>query len=287
MMKFLIQHYIQDTLSDARDKIAVEQGGETYSYGEIEKLSNKIANYFKYEGLTKGTLVGILSRVRVEAIAAMIGALKVGVVYVPLNIHAPVQWLGGIISKSGIKHLLVDPEYFEKAQGLQGYGIEKAVSLGREKTVSARTAHGGKDTSPPVSSTIEDFDRIESMVDEEPESIRALADDLAYILYTSGSTGDPKGIMLTHRNAYTFIDWMRRQFGVNPSDRIFNRAPLQFDLSVFDIYTTFAAGATLVIAPLEFSNKPEDIVSFMIENKVTMVYTVPSAYISWLTKGKL
>lgn len=118
MMKFLIQHYIQDTFRDARDKIAVDQGGETYSYGEIEKLSNKIANYFKYEGLTKGTLVGILSRVRVEAIAAMIGALKVGVVYVPLNIHAPVQWLGGIISKSGIKHLLVDPEYFEKAQGL-------------------------------------------------------------------------------------------------------------------------------------------------------------------------
>ena len=270
-MKFLIQQFLSKSFCNCPDKIAVKQGDELYSYAEIEKLSNKIANYFKSIGAKKGTLVGILSRVRVEAIAAMIGALKTGVVYVPLNIHAPVQWLGGIIEKSGIKHLLVDPEYFDKALLLYGYGIEKAVSLGREKSVA----------------TILNFSAIESTSDEEPESVQLLADDLAYILYTSGSTGDPKGIMLTHRNAYTFIDWMRREFAVNSSDRIFSRAPLQFDLSVFDIYTTFAAGATLFIAPLKFSNKPEDIVSLITKEQITIVYTVPSAYICWLTKGKL
>jgi amino acid adenylation domain-containing protein len=127
---------------------------------------------------------------------------------------------------------------------------------------------------------LERYDPIES-------TVNLLADDLAYILYTSGSTGNPKGIMITHRNAYTFIAWMKDKFSVTTRDRILSRAPLQFDLSVFDIYSTFYAGATLIIKPHDFDEEPESIIKLIENEYVTILYTVPSAYIRLLTKANI
>src|SRR5207247_1819152 len=73
--------------------------------------------------------------------------------------------------------------------------------------------------------------------------------DLAYILYTSASTGDPKGVMLTHRNALAFVEWAVEEFGVDPDDRLSSHAPLHFDLSVFDLYAAASAGAAVVLVP--------------------------------------
>lgn len=273
-MKFLVQHFIEQTFQERSSQIAIEQGHLQYTYSDIECLSNRYATVLIGLGLKKGQQIGVLSRVRFETIAAMIACLRLGIVYVPLNIHAPSSWIGNVVRKSGLKYALIDPLFMNRFPDLKEYGLQKAILLGDSDTTD-------------FSCDIISFKDVGAADAVRPAQVPLLAEDLAWILYTSGSTGDPKGIMITHRNAYTFIDWMRNEFDVRDSDRVFSRAPLQFDLSVFDIFTTFQAGATLVIAPLDFENRPEGIVNLMRDSRITIVYTVPSAYISWLTKGNL
>lgn len=272
-MRYLIQHFIDDSFRLRAHCPAVKQGSQTYTYGQVNELANQFARHYAAQGLVKGSLVGILSRVRVEAIAAMIGALRSGIVYVPLNIHAPTAWLNGIIRRSGIKMLLVDPGFREKAEVLDG--VSAVTILGESPEFIPNR---------PLTVTSFETVKLSEGALSEPSLI---ADDLAYVLYTSGSTGDPKGIAITHRNAFTFIDWMREEYSIGEHDRVFNRAPLQFDLSVFDIFSTFSGGGLLVLTEPEFEATPEAIVSRMIQERITVIYTVPSAYIALLTRGGL
>jgi amino acid adenylation domain-containing protein len=272
-MKYLIQHFIEKNLIALSDKVAIVQGEHSHTYGQIMALSNQYAHYFINLGLQKGELIGILSQGRVEAIAAMIGALKVGVVYVPLNIYAPTPWLGNVIAKSGIQTLLVAPEFWQKSDGLGDFGIQRRFRLDTHDEALE-----------PSDSNMQVLHHCDPHFESD---VRSLADDLAYVLYTSGSTGDPKGVMITHRNAWTFIDWMGIEFQITEQDRILSRAPLQFDLSVFDIFTTLSRGATLYIPPMDFPNKPPDVVAYLREKEISVIYTVPSAYISMLGKGGL
>lgn len=272
-MRYLIQHFIDDSFRLRANWPAVKQGSQTYTYGQVDELAIQFARHYAKQGLVKGNLVGILSRLRVEVIAAMIGALRSGVVYVPLNIHAPTAWLNGVMRRAGITTLLVDPGFLDKAKTLDGVG-----------TITLLGESPDLDDGPPCA--VKAF-RTVTQAEGTLAAPSLIADDLAYVLFTSGSTGAPKGIAITHRNAFMFIDWMRQEYSIDEHDRIFNRAPLQFDLSVFDIFSTFAGGGLLVLTEPEFDATPEAIVSRMIQERITVVYTVPSAYIVLLTKGGL
>src|SRR5207247_2033701 len=90
-------------------------------------------------------------------------------------------------------------------------------------------------------------------------------DSLAYILYTSGSTGEPKGVMLSHRNGMTFVDWAAREVGVEARDRLSSHAPFHFDLSTFDLYAAAWAGASVTLVPRETSMFPIELARWIRE----------------------
>jgi amino acid adenylation domain-containing protein len=265
-MKFLLQHYFEDSFRMSADALAIEHGDATYRYRDIAALADRMTNAFAATGITRGDTLVLLSQVTPQVIACMIACLRLGIVYVPLNIFAPVDWLANVVRKSGARHIIHDESFTEIAHALH----TRAAFANRFCINADGTGSNVLDATFPAATL--------------PE---LLADDLAYILFTSGSTGDPKGIMISHRNAYTFVEWMRTFFALTPADRVLSRAPLQFDLSVFDIFSTFAAGAQLVIVPHGFSEAPEDIVTFMRERAISIIYTVPSAYIRLHNKGGL
>jgi amino acid adenylation domain-containing protein len=118
-------------------------------------------------------------------------------------------------------------------------------------------------------------------------TIASAPDDLAYILYTSGSTGRPKGVMLTHRNATSFVGWCSETFAPVASDVFSSHAPFHFDLSILDIYTPLAHGATLVLIPEDTGKEPMALAELIARERITVWYSTPSILSLLVEYGKL
>lgn len=275
MLRYLISHYLEESFQSFGAKTAIEHGERHYTYKAVQNLIRQCQNALLEAGFHRGDKLGILSPVVPEAIITMIACVRSGIIYVPLNIHAPTEWLNTVVDAARLKGVMFDASFSEKqSEILSAYPnlLDINLNIDQQQQLTVLKSHS------PIAVTDKNYCYTE---------VPLLSDDLACILFTSGSTGVPKGIMKSHRNIYTFTEWMKQFFDINTEDRILSRAPLQFDLSEFDIYTSLSAGATLVIPPKGFSESPKDIVCLLREKNITAIYTVPSAYIRLFNKGDL
>ncbi|WP_197287847.1 amino acid adenylation domain-containing protein [Streptomyces apocyni] len=252
---------------------AVRDPRRQVSYAELDEISNSVASLFLRRGLRPGARIGVWLNKSVEAVAAIHAVLRAGAAYVPLDPTAPPRRVARVLADSDAAWLITTPE--------------RAASL--RELVRTGGADRGARESPAL-----------LLVGDSPESSgdRAAAswedtlvryagaprvrvpdgpDDVAYILYTSGSTGAPKGVVLTHGNARAFVDWAADEFSLSHEDVLASHAPLHFDLSVLDLFGASSNAACVSLVPDHWQGLGTALLRFVADQRVTVWYSVPTA----------
>ena len=222
-------------------------GGEVLTYAELNRRGNRLAHRLRRLGVRTDSIVGIWAERCVELVVGVLGVLKAGGAYMPLDPAMPADRLAAIVRGSGMSVLL--------ARDGRPAGLPDAFT---GEVVTLRGLSG-----PPE----HDFD---------PKPL-AVAESLVYVLFTSGSTGAPKGVLIPHSALANFAETTRRLYGIGPEDRVLQFSSLVFDISVEEIFTAWAAGATLVLRNEEMVSSPARFLRACGELNVQMV-DLPTAY---------
>lgn len=263
-MAYILQQLLQKSAARYPEKLAVWARGRSLTYRELDQRSNQLAHLLQERGVRKGDRVGIYFPKCVESVIAMLGVVKAGGVYVPLDPQAPADRIGYIIGNCGIRALITRED---KRRGLDSATIE-SLAFTVLIDEAPKSSNGG---------SLIPWTMLSEYPAAHAPQVVLTETDLAYILYTSGSTGRPKGVMLTHQNALTFIEWCADIFKITSDDRLSNHAPLHFDLSVFDVYNTLEAGASLYMVTEDLALFPSKLAGFIETQGITIWYSVPSA----------
>ena len=276
-MEHLLHRLVTASAESYPDRVAVEDGDRRLTYAELEEQSNRLANLLREVGVARGDRVGLYLDKSLEAVVGIYGILKCGGAYVPLDPSAPTRRLGYIAGDCGLR-VLISSAAKEAAWGeLVAHGAPLDVVV---------TADGADLIGDLVGVHVMTADDLERQDSTAPD-VGTISLDLAYILYTSGSTGQPKGVMLSHQNALAFVRWSVETFDVGPNDRLSNHAPLHFDLSVLDLYAAAMAGAAVVLVPQALSVFPVQVRDFIESRHISIWYSVPSILSMLTLRGGL
>ncbi|HKH45903.1 MAG TPA: amino acid adenylation domain-containing protein, partial [Thermoanaerobaculia bacterium] len=230
--------------------LAVVTAGERLTYGELDRQANRLAWHLRGLGVGPGSLVAVYLDRGAGMIAAVLAVHKAGGAYVPVETAWPAERIHGILAGQRIAHVV---------------------------TSAARRGEIGD--LPPLP-RLDHVICLEGDLADLPETAppaMAGPDDLAYVIFTSGSTGRPKGVMVQHGPALNLIDWVNRRFGVGPGDLLLLIANLSFDLSVYDVFGTLAAGAAVRVASAVEQRDPQALARLLCREPVTFWDSAPAA----------
>ncbi|QWR77851.1 amino acid adenylation domain-containing protein [Candidatus Magnetomonas plexicatena] len=227
------------------DKTAVISDGKHFSFSKLNAMANRIAHHLRDSlGVRAGDLVGIMTERMERLVAGILGVLKASAAYVPIDPILPLKRISYIVEKSGCKVLLTSDKYVKEFSDIFPCAIcnINSIKVG--------------ETSNPIKEIT-------------PESA-------AYVTYTSGSTGNPKGVMVTHSNVVSFSANMTGVFGLTASDSIFALTTVIFDISVLELIESLLIGMTVALSRDAEILSPPDLMRTLRESAVTALQITPS-----------
>lgn len=266
-MRQLLQNWVTRQAESRPQARSIVFGDESLTYEDLELRSNQLARLLRQGGCRKGDRVCILMPKSPEAILSMLGALKAGCMHVPIDAASPAVRVARILECCGNSWILA-----------AGPVIPLLDELLSDERFRGRISVGWLDSQKmPAQSCQPAFSRDDlRSAPASPHPQETQATDPAHILFTSGSTGTPKGVVITHSNVVAFVTWALGHFGIDHTDRFSGHTPFHFDLSTFDVFGTFAAGAELHLVPPGVAQIPPKLVEFIRNSQLTQWFSVPS-----------
>lgn len=279
MHGYLLHHLLTESASRFPENAAFIHAGATISYADLDAQSSRLAGALAELGVRPGDRVALLFDKSIEAIVAIFGVLKAGAAYVPIDPGAPPSRAHVILRSCEITHLIGDVAAAKPVLA----AADPASTLRHALLAEGSTS----DVEAPQSITITSYEQALAAQSPRHPGGRATDGYAAYVLHTSGSTGVPRGVVINHRNALTFVDMACAFFDVGPADRLSSHAPLHFDLSVFDLFVAYKAGAAAVSFPKQLSIFPKKLTQAVDEQRVTIWNSVSSVLAMIAERGMM
>lgn len=242
----MLQTLFADQVPQRSQQAAVVATDRTLSYGELYSHANQVGHQLRQLGVRPNTLVAVVMEKGWEQIVAVLGILQAGAAYLPIAPGLPKERLWHLLEQGEVEIVLTQ-SWLNK-------------NLAWPKGIQRLTV---------------DDDNLQGIDNSPLESVQKL-EDLAYVIFTSGSTGLPKGVMIDHRGAVNTILDINQRFNVKPTDRVLALSSLSFDLSVYDIFGTLAAGGTIVIPDASATRDPAHWIELILREQVTIWNSVPA-----------
>ncbi|HXC44488.1 MAG TPA: amino acid adenylation domain-containing protein, partial [Candidatus Dormibacteraeota bacterium] len=256
------QQFVHEEISrqamSTPDRISVVFGAIELSYQQLEQRSNQVAHYLRKLGVGPDVRVGVCLDRSVELVVFLLGVLKAGGAYVPLDPRYPADRLQYMAQDAQAPVVIVQKQQIELFVNLGVRlicGEEQQAEIERESVAD-------------VGVRLEDY-------------------NLAYVIYTSGSTGKPKGAMNTHQGLQNRLQWMQEKYQLTSDDRVLQKTPFGFDVSVWEFFWPLMVGARLVMAEPGRHQDPEYLGQTIEQQKVTTLHFVPSMLQAFLESGEV
>ena len=238
---------LRGSLRPDAGRVAVEVGPVHLTYTALDRRANQLAHLLRERGVATESPVGILLGRSEETYVALLGVMKAGAAYVPLDPSFPPDRLAFIAEDSGFRTLVTTTTFRDATRELPGAVLElddATADLARQPTRRPD-------------------------VDIDPEGV-------CYVIYTSGSTGKPKGVAISHASIVNFLRVATPIYGVTADDRVYQGMSISFDFHLEEMWPAWVAGATLVAGPTDARRFGRELTDFLVRNRVTVFCAVPT-----------
>ncbi|MFJ5841611.1 Pls/PosA family non-ribosomal peptide synthetase [Streptomyces shenzhenensis] len=248
-----LSHFFEDACDRTPSACALECGSRRLTYAELDARANQVARHLRGAGIGRHSRVALLLPRSVEMYVCLLGVCKSGAAFVPVDPAAPPGRVSFILGDSGATAVLTTCALARGAAWAEPDGAWLVIR---------------------VDACAEEFARLPAV--RILERSAGADDPLAYVMYTSGSSGRPKGVEIARSSICNFLRVVSPVYGIRPHDRVYQGMAISFDFSIEEIWPTWTAGATLVAGPGGPARLGADLADFLQEHDVTALYCVPT-----------
>ncbi len=259
-----LHHLIEEQARRTPHRTAVIFGRREIRYDQLVPAARGLARRLAALGVGPESVVGICAERCMEMVVGLLGILQAGAAYLPIDPHTPAQRLEYMLDNSGATAILAP------RAALDGVAGRNLSTIALEDVWSGDLA----DSDPAAAE------------EQAPSGGRAVGGhNAAYVIYTSGTTGNPKGVLIPHRGIVNRLLWMQQAYNLGHDDRVLQKTPFTFDVSVWEFFWPLMAGATLVVARPEGHRDPAYLIEAIREHRITTLHFVPSMLNAFLQSG--